>query len=153
PTDAFGNARARSAPRHNAIPPAPSMRPASGGVGYPSESEAPTSLRCRGFFMPRIAGGLGGTRHCSICRDRIAPYKPVGTASGNQSCRRQFIHGAESFDENCSAPLRDLARFFRFSGDGAAGLAQGKGAHAEDREMLRYLLPILALCAPALARD
>ena len=27
------------------------------------ESEAPANLRCRGFFMSRIAGGLGGTRH------------------------------------------------------------------------------------------
>src|SRR5262249_21393110 len=37
--------------------------------------EAPANLRCRGFFMSRIAGGLGGTRHYKVSMEGMAPRK------------------------------------------------------------------------------
>ena len=43
--------------------PASHPEPADVDASRVSESEAPANLRCRGFFMSRIAGGLGGTRH------------------------------------------------------------------------------------------
>src|ERR1700730_3198539 len=44
------------------------------GIRSPGELYA-----CRGSFMPRIAGGLGGTRHWRICRDTKAGGKSART--------------------------------------------------------------------------
>ena len=78
----------------------------------PDESEAPTSLRRRGFFMSRIAGGLGGTRHWPACREGFAAVKHVEDKSRtifswNFSAARAFHLSQRS---NCQASMRELAR-------------------------------------------
>ena len=55
--------------------PASHPEPADVDASRVSESEAPANLRCRGFFMSRIAGGLGGTRHWPIFRKGISRNK------------------------------------------------------------------------------
>ena len=55
--------------------PASHPEPADVDASRVSESEAPANLRCRGFFMSRIAGGLGGTRHWAIFRKGISRNK------------------------------------------------------------------------------
>src|SRR5215831_6577175 len=41
----------------------------------PKKKSKPRRIRCRGFFMSRIAGGLGGTRHYPISMKGLAPHK------------------------------------------------------------------------------
>jgi hypothetical protein len=54
--------------------------PAAGSRNLPARIRSPGQLyACRGFFMPRIAGGLGGTRHCCQCRQGTKQGKPAAT--------------------------------------------------------------------------
>jgi hypothetical protein len=108
----------------------PALRPRNGHPPSPSScgrsrccSPSPASrirspgelLRCRGFFMPRIAGGLGGTRHWTRCREGAWQNKEGRDRLRHVPAQRPLAMAV------CPAPIRPGELVPRYCHDPRAG--------------------------------